>query len=79
MGKRRIVRITITGDAFNAFVFLEISSLSTYVLIAMSKDRRALLGWDYKLPQSLKEASFRLAKGEFNRDSRERERCSPLV
>ena len=34
--------ITITGDAFNLFVFLEISSLSSYVLIAFGKDRRAL-------------------------------------
>ena len=34
----------ITGDAFNVFVFLEISSLSTYVLIAQgaSRDKRAL-------------------------------------
>jgi len=31
-----------TGDAFNLFVFLEISSLSTYALISMGKDRRAL-------------------------------------
>ena len=31
-----------TGDAFNVFVFLEISSLSTYTLVAMSTDRRAL-------------------------------------
>jgi multicomponent Na+:H+ antiporter subunit D len=38
-----LLGITITGDAFNAFVFLEISSLSTYVLIALGKDRRALL------------------------------------
>lgn len=38
-----LLGITITGDAFNIFVFLEISSLSTYVLIAMGKDRRALL------------------------------------
>ncbi len=38
-----LLGITITGDAFNAFVFLEISSLSTYVLIAMGRDRRALL------------------------------------
>lgn len=38
-----LLGITITGDAFNAFVFLEISSLSTYVLIAMGPDRRALL------------------------------------
>ena len=36
--------IVITGDAFNAFVFLEISSLSTYVLVALGahRDRRAL-------------------------------------
>lgn len=32
-----------TGDAFNIFVFLEISSLSGYVLIALGSDRRALL------------------------------------
>lgn len=34
--------ITATGDAFNVFVFLEISSLATYTLIAMGRDRRAL-------------------------------------
>ena len=38
-----LLGITVTGDAFNAFVFLEISSLSTYVLIALGRDRRALL------------------------------------
>lgn len=38
-----LLGIAITGDAFNAFVFLEISSLSTYTMIAMGKDRRALL------------------------------------
>lgn len=37
-----LLGITITGDAFNVFVFLEISSLSTYALIAMGRDRRAL-------------------------------------
>lgn len=37
-----LLGITITGDAFNVFVFLEISSLSTYVLIAQGRDRRAL-------------------------------------
>ncbi len=34
--------ITATGDAFNVFVFLEISSLATYALIAMGRDRKAL-------------------------------------
>jgi multicomponent Na+:H+ antiporter subunit D len=38
-----LLGIAATGDAFNAFVFLEISSLSTYVLIALGRDRRALL------------------------------------
>lgn len=38
-----LLGITVTGDAFNAFVFLEISSLSSYVLIALGPDRRALL------------------------------------
>lgn len=37
-----LLGITITGDAFNVFVFLEISSLSTYTLISFGKDRRAL-------------------------------------
>lgn len=37
-----LLGITITGDAFNVFVFLEISSLSSYALIAMGSDRRAL-------------------------------------
>lgn len=38
-----LLGITITGDAFNVFVFLEVSSLSTYVLIALGRDRRALV------------------------------------
>ena len=37
-----LLGIAITGDAFNAFVFLEISSLSSYVLISLGADRRAL-------------------------------------
>ena len=39
-----LIGIVLTGDAFNAFVFLEVSSISTYVLVAMgaSRDRRAL-------------------------------------
>ncbi len=39
-----LLGVTITGDAFNVFVFLEISSLSTYALVALGArvDRRAL-------------------------------------
>jgi multicomponent Na+:H+ antiporter subunit D len=37
-----LLGVTITGDAFNLFVFLEISSLSSYVLISLGRDRRAL-------------------------------------
>ncbi len=37
-----LLGMLITGDAFNVFVFLEISSLSTYMLIAFGDDKRAL-------------------------------------
>jgi len=37
-----LLGMTITGDAFNLFVFLEISSLSSYVLISLGRDRRGL-------------------------------------
>ena len=37
-----LLGIALTGDVFNLFVFLEISSLSTYALISMGKHRKAL-------------------------------------
>jgi multicomponent Na+:H+ antiporter subunit D len=37
-----LLGIVATGDAFNVFVFLEISSLASYALISMGRDRRAL-------------------------------------
>ena len=37
-----LLGIAVTGDAFNVFVFLEISSLSSYALIAMGGQRKAL-------------------------------------
>lgn len=45
-----LLGVAVTGDAFNVFVFLEISSLSTYVLVAMgaARHRRALTAaYDY--------------------------------
>lgn len=38
-----LLGIVITGDAFNVFVFLEISSLSMYMLIALGKERKQAL------------------------------------
>ncbi|MCF6283086.1 MAG: monovalent cation/H+ antiporter subunit D family protein [Candidatus Polarisedimenticolaceae bacterium] len=37
-----LLGITQTGDIFNVFVFLEISSLSSYALISLGKERQAL-------------------------------------
>jgi multicomponent Na+:H+ antiporter subunit D len=37
-----LLGISITGDVFNVFVFLEVSSLSAYSMIALGQDRRAL-------------------------------------
>ena len=37
-----LLGIAATGDVFNVFVFLEISSLSAYALISLGRDRRAL-------------------------------------
>ncbi len=38
-----LIGITLTADAFNIFVFFEISALASYALIAMGQDRRAVL------------------------------------
>ncbi|PPR56802.1 MAG: Na(+)/H(+) antiporter subunit D [Alphaproteobacteria bacterium MarineAlpha4_Bin2] len=37
-----LLGVTITGDAFNIFVFLEISSLSSYILISLGRQPMAL-------------------------------------
>ena len=37
-----LMGIVVTGDAFNLFVFMEIASLSSYVLISLGTSRRAL-------------------------------------
>lgn len=38
-----LLGMTVTGDAFNVFVFLEISSLSTYTLVSLARRRQALV------------------------------------
>ncbi len=37
-----LLGVTITGDAFNIFVFFEVSSLASYMLISLGPNRRAL-------------------------------------
>ena len=37
-----LLGISITGDAFNVFVFLEVASLSTYTLVGLGKNRKSL-------------------------------------
>ncbi|MFQ5784451.1 MAG: monovalent cation/H+ antiporter subunit D family protein [Alphaproteobacteria bacterium] len=38
-----LLGIAITGDAFNLYVFLEITSLASYTLVGLGNDRRALM------------------------------------
>lgn len=38
-----LLGVTVTGDVFNMFVFIEISSLSSYAMISLGKHRQALL------------------------------------
>ncbi len=61
-----LLGVAATGDAFNVFVFLEISSLSTYVLIAMGSaaDRRALTAaYDYLIMGTIGATFFVIGLG----------------
>jgi len=37
-----LLGISVSGDVFNVFVFLEIASLASYMLVSLGRDRRAL-------------------------------------
>ncbi|MCF3593547.1 monovalent cation/H+ antiporter subunit D family protein [Rhodobacteraceae bacterium LMO-12] len=61
-----LLGVAITGDAFNVFVFLEVSSLSTYVLIAAGaeRDRRALTAaYDYLIMGTIGATFFVIGLG----------------
>ncbi len=61
-----LLGMVVTGDAFNVFVFLEVSSISTYVLVAMghSRDRRALrAAYDYLILGSIGATFFVIGIG----------------
>jgi multicomponent Na+:H+ antiporter subunit D len=58
--------VTITGDAFNVFVFLEISSLATYALVASgaARDKRALTAaYDYLIMGTIGATFFVIGLG----------------
>jgi multicomponent Na+:H+ antiporter subunit D len=42
-----LMGITVTGDVFNIYVFLEIASLSGYALIAIGRDRAVIASYEY--------------------------------
>jgi len=42
-----LLGMTVTGDVFNIYVFLEITSLAGYALIAIGKDRAVLASFEY--------------------------------
>jgi multicomponent Na+:H+ antiporter subunit D len=61
-----LLGVVITGDAFNVFVFLEISSLSTYVLVAQGagRDKRALTAaYDYLIMGTIGATFFVIGLG----------------
>ncbi|MBF2760071.1 MAG: monovalent cation/H+ antiporter subunit D family protein [Ectothiorhodospiraceae bacterium AqS1] len=56
--------MTITGDAFNVFVFLEIASLASYILVALGPKRDALLAaFRYLIPGSIGATFFLIGLG----------------
>jgi multicomponent Na+:H+ antiporter subunit D len=59
-----LLGIVMTGDGFNMFVFFEISSLATYVLIALGRDRRALMaGYQYLIMGTIGATFFVIGVG----------------
>ncbi|WP_321390179.1 monovalent cation/H+ antiporter subunit D family protein [Emcibacter sp.] len=59
-----LLGITITGDAFNIFVFLEISSLASYILVSCGKDRRSLVAaYKYLIMGSIGATFFLIGVG----------------
>jgi multicomponent Na+:H+ antiporter subunit D len=58
-----IMGMTITGDAFNLYVFLEISSLASYALIAMGPGRAALSCFNYIIMGTIGASFYLLGVG----------------
>lgn len=58
-----LLGITLTGDVFNIYVFLEISSLAGYALIAIGDDRAPLASFNYVIMGTIGACFYLLGVG----------------
>lgn len=58
-----LLGITVTGDVFNLYVFLEIASLSGYALIAVGDDRAPLASFNYVIMGTIGACFYLLGAG----------------
>jgi len=58
-----LLGITITGDVFNIYVFLEITSLAAYALIAIGDDRAPLASFNYVIMGTIGACFYLLGVG----------------
>ncbi|MDO8785768.1 MAG: monovalent cation/H+ antiporter subunit D family protein [Syntrophales bacterium] len=58
-----LLGMTVTGDAFNLYVFLEIASLAGYALIALGEDGAPLAGFNYLIMGTIGACFYLLGVG----------------
>lgn len=58
-----LLGITVTGDVFNIYVFLEISSLAGYALIAIGDDRASIASFNYLIMGTIGACFYLLGVG----------------
>lgn len=58
-----LLGMTVTGDAFNLYVLLEIASLASYALIAMGEDRAPLASFNYLIMGTIGACFYLLGVG----------------
>lgn len=58
-----LLGITVTGDVFNIYVFLEIASLAGYALIAIGRDRAVLASFEYVIMGTIGACFYLLGVG----------------
>lgn len=58
-----LLALTVTGDAFNLYVMLEITAITTYGLIAMGRERAALASFNYIIMGTIGACFYLLGTG----------------